>query len=212
MKSNKNFAQRIYEFLDKYAGIRPTYDPQHDDEYEKYTSPDAAQMKYCADMIANGIKPFQCHSEWESGGYKPYSSKEGREEHDFLVNEIYKFINSKEQLRTSRDISTINFIEKRQITEEDIVKQFPEDNDSDPNSGIDGVCYAKREGARWAVKKIQDSLSAPDIQDKLTPFKNLIAMIENGLAKGSVQVHGLVLKEIEECKKSIEYLSSNPEK
>ena len=32
--------------------------------------------------------------EWSSGGYKPYSSKEGREEHDYLVKEIYKIINS----------------------------------------------------------------------------------------------------------------------
>ena len=28
------------------------------------------------------------------GGYKPYSSKKGREEHDYLVKEIYKIINS----------------------------------------------------------------------------------------------------------------------
>lgn len=257
MKSNKNFAQRIYCFLDKYAGIRPNYDPQHDDEYEKYTSPDAAQMRYCADMIAKGIKPLQCHSEWGSGGYKPYSSREGREVHDYLVKEIYKFINSKEQIPTSRDwayiqeeaydecmqklidddapiTAFVEWLQKNypigvvindgyrleenrfenltgQITEEDIVQQFPEDNESDPNSGIDDDCYAKREGARWAVKKMQNSRSVPDIRNKLTPFKNLIAMIENGLAKGSVQVHDLVLKEIEECKKSIEYLSSKPE-
>jgi len=50
------------------------------DECVKFTSPDASMMKYCADMISKGLKPERCWSEWSSGGYKPYSSKEGREE------------------------------------------------------------------------------------------------------------------------------------
>ncbi len=51
--------------------------------------------------------------------------------------------------------------------------------------------------------------SLPDVRNKLSPIKNLIAMFENGLAKGNVEMHELVLKEIEECKKSIAYLSGN---
>lgn len=91
----KELSNRIYSFLDKYAGVRPDWDPEHDDEEDKYTSPDASQMKYCADMLSKDLKPTQCWSEWGGGGYKPYSSREGREEHDYLVNEIYKIINSK---------------------------------------------------------------------------------------------------------------------
>ena len=90
----KKLVDRIYQFIDKYAGIRPDWDAQYDDEDDKFTSPDASQMKYCADMISKDSKPQQCWSEWSSGGYKPYSSKEGREEHDYLVKEIYKIINS----------------------------------------------------------------------------------------------------------------------
>ena len=90
----KKLVDRIYQFIDKYAGIRPDWDAQYDDEDDKFTSPDASQMKYCADMISKGLNPQQCWSEWSSGGYKPYSSKEGREEHDYLVKEIYKIINS----------------------------------------------------------------------------------------------------------------------
>ena len=86
--------ERIYKFLDQYAGVRPDWDAQYDDEDDKFTSPDASQMKYCADIISKGLKPQQCWSEWSSGGYKPYSSKEGRDEHDYLVKEIYKIINS----------------------------------------------------------------------------------------------------------------------
>ena len=47
----------------------------------------------CADMISNGLKPVQCWSEWSSGGFNLYSSKDGRCEHDYLVKEIYKIIN-----------------------------------------------------------------------------------------------------------------------
>jgi hypothetical protein len=52
-------------------------------------------MKYCADLLSKEIKPTRCFSEWSGGGYKPYSSKEGQEEHDYLVREIYKLIKSK---------------------------------------------------------------------------------------------------------------------
>jgi hypothetical protein len=86
----KQLSERIYKFIEKYASIRPDYDPEYDDD--KYTSPDASIMKYCADMLSKGLKPDQCHSSWESGGYKPYSSKDGREEHDYLVKKIYKII------------------------------------------------------------------------------------------------------------------------
>lgn len=87
-------SKRIYVFIEKYADVRPDWDAKIDDEDEIFTSPDASQMKYCADMISKGLKPEQCWSEWGGGGYKPYSSKEGRQEHDELVKEIYKIINS----------------------------------------------------------------------------------------------------------------------
>lgn len=52
-------------------------------------------------------------------------------------------------------------------------------------------------------------LSLPDIRNKLSPFKNLIAMLENGLTKGTIEVHPYIQKEMEQCKKSIAYLSGN---
>jgi hypothetical protein len=51
------------------------------------------------------------------------------------------------------------------------------------------------------------SFSIPDIRNKLTPISNLITMMENGLVKGNVEMYDLVLKEIEQCKISIDYLS-----
>ncbi len=86
----KELAKRIHAFIDKYAGISPNWDGESEDD--KFTSPDASQMKYCADMLSKELKPTQCWSEWGGGGYKPYSSREGRAEHDYLVSEIYKII------------------------------------------------------------------------------------------------------------------------
>jgi hypothetical protein len=45
-----------------------------------------------------------------------------------------------------------------------------------------------------------------DIRNKLSPVKNLIAMIENGLIKGTAETHPLIIAEIEQCKKSIQQL------
>ena len=85
-------AKRIYSFLDEYAGISPNYDPEYDDENDKYTSPDASTLKYCADTLRENKIPVHCFSEWGSGGYHPYTSKKGRYEHDYIITEIYKII------------------------------------------------------------------------------------------------------------------------
>lgn len=100
---NKVLSERIQLFLDKYAGISPDWDGESDDN--KYTSPDASMMKYCADMLGQGLKPDTCWSEWGSGGYKPYSSKEGKKEHDYLVAEIYKIINSKDSMHSGGEVT-----------------------------------------------------------------------------------------------------------
>lgn len=82
--------QRIHIFLEKYAALNPN---KQDEDDNKYTSPDAHQLEACADLLKVGKVPSQCWSEWSSGGYKPYSSKEGRDEHDSLVKEVYSIIN-----------------------------------------------------------------------------------------------------------------------
>lgn len=89
----KELVERIYKFIEAYAGVRLDWNVEYDDEDEKFTSSDVSQMKYCADMISKGLKSQQCWSEWSGGGYKLYSSKGGREKHDCLVKEIYKIIN-----------------------------------------------------------------------------------------------------------------------
>lgn len=85
-------AQRIYRFLEAYAAIRGDYDPEYDDEEDKYASPDASMLKGAADLLMAGQMPKRCWSEWGSGGYRPYASAEGRLEHDALVAELSKLM------------------------------------------------------------------------------------------------------------------------
>lgn len=84
---NKNqLIKEIREFLKTYA-------KKSADNPEEYNSPDA----YLLEMAANELEindsisryPF---SEWGSGGYGPYTSKEGQKIHDDLLKEISKFI------------------------------------------------------------------------------------------------------------------------
>lgn len=91
----KQLSDRIYRFLYKYADIRPDFDAEFDEDAEKYSSPDASYLRYCADLLSKGTIPDNCHSEWGSGGYKPYTSAEGKQEHDYLVGEIRNLITKK---------------------------------------------------------------------------------------------------------------------
>ena len=68
--------------MQKYDQI---FDPEFDDN-EKYTSPDASILRYCADVLNEGKVPNMSDSSWESGGYAPYTSKEGRFEHDCIIS------------------------------------------------------------------------------------------------------------------------------
>lgn len=82
-------AKRIVEFIEKYAAISPNFDPWDFDcdISEKFTSPDATEMLVCAEMLLKGQKVI-CNSSWESCGYHPYTSKEGRLEHDAIILEL----------------------------------------------------------------------------------------------------------------------------
>lgn len=81
--------RNIHEFLNEYAVKNPNYIDETDN---LYTSPDADELLYCAKCLENNIVPERCHSEWGSGGYHPYTSKIGKEEHDNLVEEIRYYI------------------------------------------------------------------------------------------------------------------------
>jgi hypothetical protein len=71
---NIELAKKIRAFLNEFAVLNPN---REDDDDEKYTSPDAHQLLYCAECFKKSTIPTRCWSEWGSGGYRPYISKTG---------------------------------------------------------------------------------------------------------------------------------------
>jgi hypothetical protein len=96
MKDSQILAQFIFEFLGRYAGVRPDYDPEYDEDDEKFTSPDASilfaaatHLKQCGTLPPN----FDLHTSWGSDGYAPYRSKTGNDLHDAIVTACRKLNN-----------------------------------------------------------------------------------------------------------------------
>ena len=87
----KLLAKDIKDFIDKYAGIRPDFNPEYDEECEKYTSPDASELLYASERLAKGelLERFPW-SEHGSGGYK--MGKDVFEEHQALLERVKPFI------------------------------------------------------------------------------------------------------------------------
>lgn len=94
----KDLASRIRKFIDEYAGISPNWDPEDPEDDSKYTSPDASMLVMAADVLEKGEIPLRCWSEWGNGGYNPYSSKEGKAEHDIIMKELNALINKKNNI------------------------------------------------------------------------------------------------------------------
>lgn len=95
MSESVKTACRIKEFLSVYANIRPDFDPEFDDEEERFTSPDASIL-FAAQKILEGDsalpKSFSVDSSWESGGYSPYNDAAGRAMHNQIVSECKALI------------------------------------------------------------------------------------------------------------------------
>lgn len=91
IKVMQELADRIYKFIEMYAQVSPAYNGMN----QKYTNVDVLSMITCADSLKEGKKPKECFSSWRcSGAYKPRYSIEGKEEHNYLIREIYKIIES----------------------------------------------------------------------------------------------------------------------
>lgn len=82
---------RILTFLETHAHLNADFDPEYDDEDDKYGSPDAGNLFTIARQLRDSGKlpsSLKADSSWESGGYYPYTDKKARAEHDQLIAEI----------------------------------------------------------------------------------------------------------------------------
>lgn len=88
MDSAKELAEEIKEFMMAY-GKRDANEPS------EWNSPDGCMMECAAlELEARGYVSRLPFSDWGSGGYKPYSSKEGEKLHNDLKVKISKFLKS----------------------------------------------------------------------------------------------------------------------
>lgn len=98
----QELADRIYKFIDSFAQVSKNFNGTN----EKYTNPDVRSLLNCADMLKKGQKPKICFSLWKcSGAYEPQFSKEGQQEHDYLISEIENLHN----------IITLNVIQSNSV-------------------------------------------------------------------------------------------------
>ena len=87
IKVMHELADRIYTFVEKYAQVSTEYNGSNN----KYTNMDVLSMLACAVCLKEGKKPKECFSSWRcSGAYQPQFSKEGKQEHNAIISEIYK--------------------------------------------------------------------------------------------------------------------------
>jgi len=95
--NNLDLAEKIDLFLTQYADIKPDYDPEFDDEEDKFTSPDASELALVSKLIKEQLvvpKDLTVHSNWGSGGYSPYTSDEGQKKHNEILKEVGIFLKS----------------------------------------------------------------------------------------------------------------------
>lgn len=65
------------------------------------------------------------------------------------------------------------------------------------------------EGQVEELRQSKTTLSQADIRNRLSPMKNIIAFIDNGLLDCSIESSPFILREVEQCKKEISYLSKH---
>ena len=88
-------SKEIDAFIAKYAKIKADFDPEFDDEEDRFNGPDASMMEAAAKQLADGQIPLRVHSDWGSGCYDTRVDSEGFKTHEDLVARIYKIIDSK---------------------------------------------------------------------------------------------------------------------
>lgn len=83
-------SNEILAFLSNHALIAANYDPDFDDEEDKFNGPDPSALYMAAMQLKNDQAPMDVHSDWSSGCYYPYTNARAKEWHDQLVASIKK--------------------------------------------------------------------------------------------------------------------------
>lgn len=85
---HKELSQAILAFLDKYAKIAADFDPEYNDEDEKFNGPDSSMFYAAAKLLEMGRNPCTVWSGWGSGCYKTNLDDKGFEIHQRLLKSV----------------------------------------------------------------------------------------------------------------------------
>ena len=86
----KKLSVDIFDFLSLYAKDSASYDPEFDDEEDRFNGPDSSMMFIAAKLLSQGRKPCVVLSDWGSGCYKMNDS-EGVKIHASLLERLNEF-------------------------------------------------------------------------------------------------------------------------
>jgi hypothetical protein len=164
---------KIRRFLKKYAGTTADGD---------YTSPDAYQLESAAEELeSTGTVSKLPWSEWGSGGYKPYSSKDGKKIHDEIIDAL------------SKEMKKMNVIVKGNNPETEQFKMFEPE-----------IKIMKKEDLNTLiniVKKYRGLFDRSDIEQlrEIITFDRISSLDEKGYGR-------IVVKDKTDIKKILKYL------
>ena len=87
----KLLAKDIKDFLESYGKIKADYDPEYDEEYERFSSPDASELLYASERLEQRelLERFPW-SDYSSGGYE--RGARVLEQHQALLERIKPFV------------------------------------------------------------------------------------------------------------------------
>lgn len=86
-------AIEIHAFIAKYAKIKADYDPDYEDEEDRFNGPDSSGMEVAAKSLEKGLVPSHPASSWASGCYKMNLDQgEGFKIHEDLSERINFFV------------------------------------------------------------------------------------------------------------------------
>lgn len=83
-----DLVNEIFLFIDLYAKPSASYDPDFDDEDERFNGPDSAMLFNAAKALQRGEKFGNVHSTIGSGCYRDWNNPDVAARHDRLVGEI----------------------------------------------------------------------------------------------------------------------------
>lgn len=88
--TKQELSVKIMQFLDRCATLRADFDPEFDEECDKFSAPDSSMLYVAALTLQEDGVPCRVMSQWSmSGAYK--GTSEDEKEHNEIIKELTQF-------------------------------------------------------------------------------------------------------------------------